>query len=291
MAESAQSSEGKYTGVDIGGTSTRVGLFDSLASSDFVHVAKFPTRQNYKQQLHTIISSIEGSSAEKLAGIGVSVAARLAKDGRSVIVAPNLPEYVGELFVQDLSDACKCPVRLAHDPVCGLLAEKKFGHIRDFDRCAYLTVSTGTGAAFQLRKASITLTSSIEIGHQILDGNPRVCLCGQVGCLETYTGGRQIELRYGHPAAEITDPAFWETFCDKLALGLVNLAQLTRIDAVAISGAIALNNPWLLTWLEQRVDALLKGATLELSYAVLRENAPIVGAALLLETPEETILH
>ena len=215
----------------------------------------------------------------------------MAKDGRSVLVAPNLPEYVGKPFAEDLSDRFGCPVRLAHDTVCGLLGEKKFGSIRDIDRSAYLTISTGTGAAFQLRKAQTMLTVSIEIGHQLLDGNPLRCLCGQVGCLETFTGGRQLELRLGHSVAEVTDNDFWQTFSDKLALGLVNLAQLTRVEAIAVSGAIALNNPFLLPLLQQKVNAIIRGAMLELKLAALGENAPIVGAALLLEVPEETIVH
>ena len=287
----ARTSDIAYIGVDIGGTSTRVGLLQSLDSADFVLVARFPTEQSYEQQLLYIISAIESNSLQGYIGIGVSVAGRIGKDGRGVIVAPNLPGYVGKPFAQDLSDHFQCPVRLAHDAVCGLLAEKKFGHIRGFDRCAYLTVSTGTGAAIQLGKGQIRFTSSIEIGHQILDGNTRQCLCGQVGCLETSTGGRQIELRYGRSPAQIADSAFWEIFSDKLALGLVNLAQLTRIDAIAISGAIALNTPFLLPLLQQKVDGMIQGATLELSLARLRENAPLVGAAMLLEVPENTILH
>ena len=283
--------ESVYIGVDIGGTSTRVGLFQSLDSPDFALVAKFPTEQSYERQLHNIVSTIESSGMQGYAGIGVSVAGRIAKDGSGVIVAPNLPEYVGKPFAQDLSDHFRCPIRLAHDAVCGLLAEKKFGDMHDFERCAYLTVSTGTGAAIQLGKGQISLTSSIEIGHQILDGNILHCLCGQVGCLETFTGGRQIELRYGRSPAQITDSAFWETFSDKLALGLVNLAQLTRIDAVAISGAIALNNAFLVPLLQQKVDGMLKGARLELSVARLGEDAPLVGAAVLLEVAESAILH
>ncbi len=65
----------------------------------------------------------------------------------------------------------------------------------------------------------------------------------------------------------------------------------TRIDAVAISGAIALNNTFLLPMLQQKVNTILKGAILELKQAVLGENAPIVGAASLLEVPEDSILH
>lgn len=286
--------ERNVIGIDIGGTTTRIGLFPALDAPNFTLLAKFPTCQMYEQQLQAISAALEHRTLAKLAGIGISIGGRLAKDGQTVIVAPNMPAYVAKPFACDvaqLSGVSGASVRLAHDAVCGLLAEKKFGAIQHVDRCAYLTVSTGTGAAIQLSRGANTLTSSIEIGHQILDGNTRRCLCGQVGCLETYTGGRQIELRYGHSPAEITDSAFWETFCDKLALGLVNLAMLTRVDVVAISGAIALNRPSLISQVQQNIQQRLVGATLEVRKAVLGENAPLVGAALLLETPAETLLH
>jgi len=280
-----------HIGVDLGGTTTRIGAFQSLDSPDFTLIAKFPTHQSYEHQLHSIITTVQNSNLEHLTGIGVSIGGRIARDGCSVSVAPNLPEYVGKPFAQNLSRAFNCPVRLAHDPVCGLLAEKKFGYMRHFDRCAYLTISTGTGAAIQLCKDATTLTLSIEIGHQLLDGNLLPCLCGQTGCLETFTGGKQLTLRYRQPIEQIADQAFWETFSDKLALGLVNLTQLTRVEAVAISGGIALNQPFLLAKLQQKVNSLIRGATLELSLAVLGENAPLIGAAILLDVAENTILH
>ena len=280
-----------FIGVDIGGTSTRVGFFQTLDTPAFMLAARFPTQQNYERQIQNIITAVYSCGIQEIAGIGVSIGGRIAQDGRSVIIAPNIPEYIGKPFAQDLSTQFGCPVHLAHDAVCGLLGEKKFGGIRTVDRCAYLTVSTGTGAAFQLQKAGLALTASIEIGHQILDGNPLPCLCGQVGCLETFTGGRQLELRQGYSVAGMTDSAFWETFSAKLALGLINLVQLTRVEAVTVSGAIALNNVFLLPLLQEKINKTLVGTTLRLSLAVLGENAPIVGAALLLETPEGTILH
>lgn len=287
----SQITQYEYIGIDIGGTNSRIGLFSSLETPRFELLAKFPTSQSYQQQLQTLITSIGNLGMPSLAGVGVSIAGRIAKDGRSVVIAPNLTSYVDQPFAQDLADALNCPVRLAHDPVCGLLAEKKFGTLQSFERCAYLTVSTGTGAAIHFSKGNTHLTSSIEIGHQILDGNPLICLCGQVGCLETFTGGRQLTLRYGHTPAEMVDPAFWETFCTKLALGLINLVMLTRVDAVAVSGAIVLSRPHLLTQLQQQVNAMLKWASLELRIAVLGEDAPLIGAATLIDTPEDTILH
>jgi glucokinase len=279
-----------YIGIDIGGTSTRIGLFQTLEAVDFTPVTRFSTQPEYKRQMQCIVEAIRSVSGT-VATVGVSVAGRIAKDGRSIILAPNLLDYLARPFAQDLERALGCPTRLAHDPVCGLLAEKRFGSLRDDDRCAYLTVSTGTGGAFQLRQAGNALTVSIEIGHQILDGNTRLCLCGQVGCLETFTGGRQLELRHGQSVAQITNPIFWETFSDKLALGLLNLSILTKVEVVAISGAIALNNHFLLPVLQQKVDALFRWGRLELKPASLGENAPLVGAALLPEIAEDTIVH
>lgn len=288
---SERTNTSSYIGVDIGGTNTRIGLFSSLDTPDFTPVANFPTQARYEEQIGQIVRAIEQARRTKVEGIGCSIAGRIGRDGRGVIVAPNLPDYVGKPFAEDIEREFHCPVRLAHDAVCGLLGEKRFGVLSQFERCAYLTVSTGTGAAIQLAKGALALTSSIEIGHQILDGNRRVCLCGQVGCLETYTGGRQIELREGRSPAAITDVAFWETFCDKLALGLVNLAMLTRVEVVAMSGAIILNSSRLLEQVQQRVDGMLRDTTLTLRRAMLEENAPIIGAAQLLTMPEDIILH
>jgi predicted NBD/HSP70 family sugar kinase len=279
-----------YIGIDIGGTNTRIGLFRSLDAPDFVNIARFPTFQSYEEQLHHILDAVTASNIQ-FSGIGLSVAARVAKDGRSINVAPNLHNYVDRPFADDLVEALNCPVRLAHDTVCGLLAEKQFGTLNKVDRCAYVTVSTGTGAAIHLSKASTSLISSIEIGHQILDGNSLECLCGQIGCLETFTGGWQIELRYRRPIAHITDKAFWEEYSNKLAIGLINLAQLTRIDVVALSGAIVLKNQFLLLMLQEKVNATLKGSTLELKLAKLGEDAPLVGAATQFSFLEDHILH
>ena len=85
--------------------------------------------------------------------------------------------------------------------------------------------------------------------------------------------------------------AFWDTFAGKLAIGLVNLAQLTRIDVVAVSGAIVLSQAFLLPLLQQKVTAMLKQPSLTLRLATLGENAPLVGAAALLDVPENIILH
>jgi len=62
---------------------------------------------------------------------------------------------------------------------------------------------------------------------------------------------------------------------------MVNLAQLTRIEVVAISGAIVLKNQFILSMLQEKVNAIRKGSSLELKKAMQGENALIVRAATL----------
>lgn len=280
-----------YLAIDLGGSNTRLGLFAALDSPAFTPLGEFPTCALYEEQLEHITTLIQQHGIVHLAGTGVSVAARVARDGRSVVFGPNLPAYLGRPLAADLEARLACPVRLGHDTVCGLLGERRFGILREVERCAYLTLSTGTGAAIQLGKSGTTLISSIEIGHQILDGNERLCLCGQVGCLETFTGGRQLELRYGRPLAELADPAFWRVFTSKLALGILNLAQLTRVEVVALGGAITLHNIFLVALLQEEIDTLLKGSRLRLCQAQLGAHAPLIGALSLLAVAESNILH
>jgi glucokinase len=280
-----------YLALDNGGSTTRVGRISDLHHPQFEQVEQFPTSQSYVVQLERLLSSIATLREDRLEGIGISLGGHIASDGLSVRDAANLRDYEGKPLVRQLEEASGCSVRMAHDTVCGLLAEKAYGALAPFDLCAYVTVSTGTGAAIQLGRDGQALTVSMEFGHQLLAGNTRQCLCGQVGCLETLTGGRQIALRLGREAAEINDYTFWEEFTEALALGIVNLARLTRVEAIAISGGIALHAPYLRAHLPACVATLCTRDTPQLFWSQLDENAPLLGAALLLETPETMLIH
>ncbi|HEX8995250.1 MAG TPA: ROK family protein [Ktedonobacterales bacterium] len=292
--------------VDIGGTNTRVALVlpDSATTSpaQVNIVATFPTEQRYQEQIERLDAALAEAihQAERLPetarieGIGISLGGRIARDGAGVEIAPNLRDYERRSLVEEISARCGgLPVRVAHDAVCGLLAERSAGALVGVERCAYLTLSTGTGCAVHLESPSgaAGVTLSIELGHQLLDGNERVCLCGQTGCLETYTGGRQLALRYGQPIESLPDADLWQALSQKLSLGLVNLAHLTRVERVAIGGAIALNRPGLLSELRASVGDRLRNARLELVAAALGEQAPLIGAATLLRTPEAELLY
>lgn len=285
--------------VDLGGTHTRVALVATPLAARTEVVATFPTEARYVAEVARLAEALAEArerAAGRVVGVGVSLGGRIARDGSGVLVAPNLRDYEGRPLVQEITERCGgLPTRLAHDAVCGLLAERRLGALAGEERCAYLTLSTGTGCAIHLAPpGGAGLTASIELGHQLLDGNERVCLCGQIGCLETYTGGRQLAMRYGQaietlPATEQSE--LWRAFGEKLSLGLVNLVALTRVERVAVGGAIALHHPELLDALRAGVAARLRNARLDLVAATLGEDAPLLGAATLLTTPASEIVH
>jgi glucokinase len=284
--------------IDIGGTNTRVALvYPQPGAPRFENVQAFPTEEAYAAQIQRLASAIADARVRAeargvmVAGVGVSFGGRMAQDGASVAIAPNLRSYERQLLTKDLA-VTGMPVRAAHDALCGLLGETRFGALAGRERCAYLTISTGLGAAIHLASAGAPgVYTSIEMGHQLLDLATRRCLCGQTGCLETYVSGRQLALYYGAPLEELVDPAIWETLAEKLSLGLVNLAQLTRVEVVAVGGAIALACPALLAVLHMRLANQLRGMSLEIIPAALGARSPLAGAAALLDTDPATILN
>ncbi len=61
MANMTGTSTAPYVGVDIGGTNTRIALFESLDSPDGRIIAKFPTQERYEEQIERIVGEIVGT--------------------------------------------------------------------------------------------------------------------------------------------------------------------------------------------------------------------------------------
>jgi predicted NBD/HSP70 family sugar kinase len=267
-------------GIDLGGTFTRVAVGDQP-------IARLRTDPDYNRHISTLISVIP----RKPTGVGVSVAGRVDPTGRSVTVALNLPGYEGRALRDDLAEALSCPVRIAHDATCGLLGEHAYGSLRGEDRCGYVTLSTGTGYAIWLGRGGHFVAMTTEAGHQLVAGNDRRCACGQVGCLETLTGGRALEQWTGGPLSGVHDPAFWRGYGAALARGLANFALVSGVEAVALGGAVAVHRKELWPALRDGLAEVLTYRPLRVVPAALGENATLAGAVALLTTPEPNVLH
>jgi predicted NBD/HSP70 family sugar kinase len=264
--------------VDIGGTWTRIAAGGT--------VTRRPTDPDYDRQLAAIAEAAPSAAAPATAPAGVSFCGRVTPAGE-VRVALNLPAYEGRPLAGDLAAALGRPVRVAHDATCGLLGEAAAGALRGVERCGYLTLSTGVGAA--LRLGGVHLTT--EAGHQLIPGNPRPCECGQTGCLQTLTGGGALARRLGRGLETVSDAEFWRVYAESLAIGVANFALSAGLEAVALGGAIALRRAELWPPLRAALARVLTYQRVAVVPAALGEDAPLTGAAALPHLPPGAILH
>jgi glucokinase len=280
-----------YVAVDQVGTNTRIAVIADLDVPNVELLVKFPTFRAYDEQIPYVVSTIRNRVSGVIRGIGLTVGAQIIRDGSCVEASNMLPDYIGKPIVGHIAEALRVPVRLANDNVCALIAESRFGALMPYQRAAYMTVSTGTGGALRFGQGGHETIIFSQLGHQILQPDGERCLCGQVGCLQTISGGRQIERRFGKAAALVEDEAFWLEAVENLAIGIVNVSWIAKIDAIAVGGAIALGNRTIQERLAGRVAELRVGVPeFHVHFPQLGTNAPLLGAALLFSA-DRTIFH
>jgi glucokinase len=263
-------------GVDMGGTKTRIAVFGSQNATHFREIAQFPTAPTYADQVTEIVAAVR--SVEGVQGVGLALGAQLTRDGQGIDVSYTMPDMVGKPLIADLVAALGMPVRATNDNVCANLAETFHGVLTPYERAAYLTVSTGTGAGVRLgRPESGAFLYLSQVGHHMIDPHGARCTCGQIGCVQAITGGQSILKRYGAPAAALDDDAAWQEITDAIATAIVNLARVTRVDAVGVGGGIGFNARSLRAHLVERVREKSPGLPLAVHFVALGEDAPLVG--------------
>jgi glucokinase len=137
---------------------------------------------------------IELSGVQSIYGIGIGCGGPLDRETGVILSSPNLPGWRDVPLRQIIQDALGAPVTLDNDANAAALAEARFGAGRQIQNFIYLTISTGIGGAIvingQLYHGSTG--NAGEFGHQTLNPNGPLCLCGKRGCLEAYASGTSI---------------------------------------------------------------------------------------------------
>ena len=280
-----------YVVINLGGTNTVMAAFSDLNNVKFTIVDRFPTDQDYVRHLDRMQTAISQINALPM-GIGFAVGVQLTRDGISIDKSYTLPAYNSKPIVSDLAKRTGLMVRAANDNVCGVIAETALGILKPFSRAAYMTVSTGTGAGIRLGNEAMSIAYLAQVGHHIVNHDGLACTCGQIGCVQAITGGQEFVRRFGKSAAETTDEAIWHEVTEILAVAIVNLARVTRIDAVCVSGGIGYNSPYIRAHLAEMVRAKGPNVTVEVLFPTFGESAPLIGAAMLLRDDlHTTILH
>ena len=190
----------KYVfGVDIGGTTVKIGLF--TAEGTMVDKWEITTRtdEGGKYILGDIAASIEDKLADKqiekseIKGIGMGVPGPVKADG-TVLRCVNLGWGIFNA-ADELSKIIGLPVKVGNDANMAALGEMWQGGGKGFSNIVMVTLGTGVGGGIIIDSKIIAGYHGAggEIGHACVNHNEvRPCNCGNHGCLEQYASATGI---------------------------------------------------------------------------------------------------
>ena len=209
-------------GVDIGGTSVKIGLFN--VGGVILEKWEIPTRKENGgvEILKDVAASIREHLSEKnialteIIGVGMGVPGPVMDDGfvevcvnlgwKHVYPARELKALLGE---EDLT------VSVGNDANVAALGEQWMGGAKGYDSSVMVTLGTGVGGGIVEHGKMISGSHGIggEIGHITVNMNEsRRCNCGNCGCLEQYASATGVVAVASKLLTEKDTASFLRTF-------------------------------------------------------------------------------
>lgn len=174
-------------GIDIGGTSAKLGLVDQ--GGHILRRGQVPTGPDLPAddlvgQLAEAVAGLR--SGQPALGLGVAAPGMRRADGEGVINVTNLPHIDGYPLRQRLEAATGLPTVLDNDANAAAMGEHRFGGGQGVSRLMVLTVGTGIGAGMVVdgRVHRVAYEGLGDPGHVIVRQNGPRCGCGGHGCVE-----------------------------------------------------------------------------------------------------------
>ena len=190
----------KYAfGVDIGGTTVKMGLFRT--NGDLLDTWEIPTRteDSGKNILGDIAQAVEEKLKEKgiskldAEGIGMGVPGPVSPDGM-VLKCVNLGW--GTFHVEhELEQMTGLKVKAGNDANVAALGEMWQGGGKGYKNMVMMTLGTGVGGGIIINEHILAGVNGAagEIGHlPMKDNETEACGCGKKGCLEQYASATGI---------------------------------------------------------------------------------------------------
>ncbi|MFJ4005082.1 ROK family protein [Streptomyces sp. NPDC090023] len=252
------------------------------------------TPESVAQELTRLIQQVT-AEAEKdglwVAGLAVAVPGLVARDGRTVVRAPNLGWHDTDLG-SVLPDTV--PLTVDNEANFGALAELWLGVGTPGD-FLHVSAEIGIGAAIVVDGQLLRGTRGFagELGHVPVrpDGPP--CPCGGRGCLEQYAGEEAVLRLAGIEAredvmgvlakrAEASDDDVRTALGEAgtaLGIALTGAVNLLDPDTVVLGGALAALSPWLLPSLQRELRGRIAGPACPVAVSELGPQGPLLGAA------------
>lgn len=242
-------------GVDVGGTTVKLGLFTEEGS--LLDKWEIPTRREEqgKYVLPDIAQSLQARMQEKdissdeIVGVGIGVPGPVTSDG---VVNHCVNLGWGIVNVEkEMNALTGLTVKVGNDANVAALGEAWQGGGKGYANVVMVTLGTGVGGGIILDGQILTGSCGAagEIGHILInEKEPDACNCGKCGCLEQYASATGIVKEAKRLLASTSEASLMRDCSPLTAKDIFDLAKkddalaLKAVDQLCHSLAIALSH-------------------------------------------------
>ena len=292
--------------VDIGGTSTKVGVLKTNGNLHYVRsLPTQPPADAFLDNLTSLLAETQATAAEhhqKPYQLGVAIAGFLNDDRTQIIYNPNLPWLESYLIKTRLQDRFPdLQIALEVDSNAATMAEYQFGSGKGSRRFLCLTCGTGLGVGMTIDGVPLRFAYGClgDVGHTVVSRDGPLCTCGGRGCAEALLAAPNLARRY----QQLTDTSGIVTLRDVIAasqhgdaaaisilttagewlgIAMASMANTFFPDHIAIAGGLSAAGDILLQPAERvfrQTASTLAQSTATVSPATLGPAATLIGAA------------
>ena len=228
-------------GVDVGGTRTKLGLFDGktqLLSQQKYLTDKDATAMELMDILARQITALVESAGvrlEDVKGIGAAFPSSIDARRGVTLESTNIVALNDQPVRDLLEKRLGIPVFVDNDGNVAALAEHRFGAGRGYDNLIYATLATGIGGGLILNGQLFRGMHGMagEIGHMFIsDSTGYPCGCGVIGCVQSISSGLFMA-RYAMDRIKEGEESRILDFA----------GTLSNIDMMAVGRALQVNDP------------------------------------------------
>ena len=284
----------RYYGIDVGGTSVKIGLFQGTRLLDKWSVPT-DTSNGGDHILRDIVASLPGPAA----GAALAVPGAVLPDG-TVNRCVNLGWGICRPS-DEFTAMSGIPCRVLNDANAAALAEQRLGGGKGFESILFVALGTGVGAGVVLdgKIRNGARGAAGELGHLCLDpgDTAAACTCGHYGCVAQYcsaTGIVRLAAQAGMPGLnckQIVDgaaagsdrlEAVVDAACDALGRGIAGACAIIDPEAVVLGGGVSQAGEYFRLKVQAAFDRYAFHACLgtKIFLATLGSDAGLTGAAL-----------
>ena len=308
-----------YVGIDIGGTSIKVGFVDEAGNILSKYGIPIIPGENQEETIINLAKTVNEHAKEKgykIAGIGLGCPGSIDSVNGICDYSNNL-DWHNLKICEIIEQYCNVKARITNDANAAILGEAKFGIAKNYHNVVMLTLGTGVGGGLYLDDHLFegNQGKGAEVGHALFKYNGRQCTCGRKGCIEAYCSATALINDTRNAMRKDRKSAMWEyadydlnkvdgrtafecakqgdktaikvvnNYLDYLASSIIVFCNIFRPDAVVLGGGISNQGDNLIKPLEKRLIEQHYGyqcaPKVELLIASLGNDAGLLGAAAL----------